>query len=72
MTQAIQADVKIHDGLRAAESFGQYYKEEVRRQLVERFGWPRVSEGGLHVYTTIDPVMQLAAEAAVQSSLARD
>jgi 1A family penicillin-binding protein len=68
--EAIQADVKIHDGLRAAESFGQYYKEEVRRQLVERFGWPRVSEGGLHVYTTIDPVMQLAAEAAVQSSLA--
>ena len=68
--ESIRAEVTIRDGLRAAEGFGQYYKEEVRRQLVERFGWPRVSEGGLHVYTTIDPDMQRAAEAAVAASLA--
>lgn len=68
--QAMQADVMIRDGLRAAEGFGQYYKAEVRSQLIERFGAVRVSEGGLHVYTTIDPVMQRAAEAAVASSLA--
>ncbi len=68
--QAIQADVKIHDGLRSAEGFGQYYKAEVRKQLIERFGAVRVSEGGLHVYTTIDADMQRAAEAAVTSSLA--
>ena len=68
--QAMQADVTLRDGLRAAEGFGQYYKAEVRNQLVERFGAVRVSEGGLHVYTTIDPAMQRAAEAAVASSLA--
>ncbi len=67
--EAMQADVTIRDGLRSAEGFGQYYKAEVRRQLVERFGAVRVSEGGLHVYTTIDPAMQRAAEAAVASSL---
>jgi len=67
---AMQAEVQIHDGLRAGEPFGHYFKEEVRRQLVERFGWPTVSEGGLQVYTTIDPAMQRAAEAAITRSLA--
>lgn len=69
-TQALAADVTIRDGLRAPEAFGQYFKAEVRRQLVERFGAVRVSEGGLQVYTTIDPAMQRAAEAAVAASLA--
>jgi 1A family penicillin-binding protein len=68
--QAIQEDVVIRDGLRGDEPFGHYFKAEVRRQLVERFGAVRASEGGLHVYTTIDPVMQRAAEAAVDTSLA--
>jgi len=66
---ALQTQVVIDDGLRGSEGFGHYYKEEVRRQLVERFGWERVSEGGLQVYTTIDPAMQRAAEAAVDASL---
>jgi len=67
---AIKTQVQIEDGLRAGEPFGHYYKEEVRRQLVELFGWPAVSEGGLQVYTTIDTAMQRAAEAAVERSLA--
>ncbi len=67
---AMQAEVIIQDGLRAGEPFGHYFKAEVRRQLVERFGWPVVSEGGLQVYTTIDRAMQRAAEAAVERSLA--
>ncbi|MDP3720223.1 MAG: PBP1A family penicillin-binding protein [Acidobacteriota bacterium] len=68
--QAMRAQVTIEDGLRGPEPFGHYFKEEVRRQLVERFGWPLVSEGGLHVYTTIDPAMQRAADAEVTRSLA--
>ena len=36
------------------EPYGQYFKEQVRRELVERFGWQRVYQGGLRVYTTID------------------
>ena len=46
--------VALNDALQREEPFGAYFKEEVRRQLVERFGWERVYEGGLKVYTTID------------------
>jgi len=67
--QAATTVVEIYDGLRAAETHGRYFREEVRRQLTERFGAERVAEGGLKVYTTIDLEAQLAAEAAVEQSL---
>jgi 1A family penicillin-binding protein len=59
----------LHDGLRAGEPHGQYFKEQVRRELVDRFGWQRVYQGGLRVYSTIDMAMQNAAESAVAESL---
>ncbi len=60
----------LHDALEANDTgFGDYFKEQVRRELVNRFGWQRVYEGGLRVYTTFDPAMQRAAERAVQDSL---
>jgi penicillin-binding protein 1A len=61
--------VALHDTLRAEEPHGLYFKEAVRRELVERFGWQRVYEGGLRVYTTIDMPMQAAAESAVAAQL---
>jgi penicillin-binding protein 1A len=67
---AMHTQIALYDGLRAEEPYGQYFKDEVRRQLVERFGAERVNAGGLQVYTTIDPAMQRAADAAVQNSLA--
>src|SRR6185369_2465438 len=57
--------VTLHDALRADEPHGQYFKEQVRLELVDRFGWQRVYQGGLRVFTTIDMPMQLAAESAV-------
>ena len=63
--QALKSVVEIYDGLRAEEPYGKYFKEEVRRQLVERFGVERIQEGGLRVFTTIDLEMQKIAEAAV-------
>ncbi len=68
--RAFKTQIEIYDGLRAEEPYGQYYKDEVRRQLIEQFGQERVDQGGLKVYTTIDPYMQRAADAAVQQSLA--
>jgi penicillin-binding protein 1A len=68
--RAATTQIGIFDGLRAEEPYGRYFKEEVRRQLVERFGAERVALGGLQVYTTIDPGMQRAADAAVDQSLA--
>jgi penicillin-binding protein 1A len=68
--KAFKTQIEIYDGLRAEEPYGQYFKDEVRRQLVEQFGSERVEQGGLLVYTTIDPYMQRAADAAVDQSIA--
>ncbi|MFN8059837.1 MAG: PBP1A family penicillin-binding protein [Vicinamibacterales bacterium] len=67
---AVHADVHLHNGLRHDENFGLYFKEAVRQELVERFGWERVSEGGLRVFTTLDTTMQQSAEDVVERSLA--
>jgi penicillin-binding protein 1A len=67
--RASKEQVALRDVLRREEPHGQYFKEEVRQQLVKQFGWERLSEGGLKVYTTIDPVLQREAEAIVARSL---
>jgi penicillin-binding protein 1A len=61
--------VQLEDALRRDEAYGQYFKEEVRKQLVQQFGWERVYQGGLRVYTTLDLEMQKAAEAEVARAL---
>jgi penicillin-binding protein 1A len=56
---------------------GGYFVEEVRRQLIEQFGEDAqtgpnsVYAGGLWVRTTIDPVIQAAAEDALRRGLVR-
>src|SRR5471030_2217922 len=60
----------LHDTLRSEEPHGQYFKEQVRQELVARFGWQRVYEGGLRVFSTIDMPMQVAAETAVTAQIA--
>ena len=67
--QAKQSPVHLTNGLEIKESFGLYFKEAVRRELVERFGWQRVYQGGLRVYTTLDPGLQQAAETLVEKGL---
>ena len=69
LERASKEKVALRDLLRREEPHGQYFKEEVRQQLVKQFGWERLSEGGLKVYTTIDPEMQRAAESTVARSL---
>jgi penicillin-binding protein 1A len=66
---ATQQPIRLTDNLRNEEAFGQYFKEEVRKQLVEQFGWDRVYQGGLKVYTTLDLEMQKAAESEVVRGL---
>src|SRR5262245_11667764 len=59
----------LNDTLRREEAYGQYFKEDVRKQLVERFGWDQVYREGLKVETTLDLDMQKAAEAEVARAL---
>ena len=67
--RAKNAPVKISNALEIKETFGLYFKEQVRRELVERFGWERVYQGGLRVYTTINSELQQAAEEFVEDGL---
>ena len=67
--KAVRQPVALNDTLRGEDAFGQYFREEVRLQLVERFGWERVYQGGLRVHTTLDLDMQKAAETEVARSL---
>jgi penicillin-binding protein 1A len=66
---AVAERVALHDSLRREDAASLHFKEIVRRDLIERFGKEAVYQKRLRVYTTIDPDMQKAAEAAVVSSL---
>jgi 1A family penicillin-binding protein len=49
----------------SASSTGLYFQEEIRRQLFHMFGAERVLRGGLRVYSTYDPELQIEAERAI-------
>ena len=67
---AKQERVLLNDGLARDDPRGAWFKEEVRRELVARFGLARVYQGGLKVYTTIDLGMQEAADDVAARALA--
>ena len=46
-----------------------WFAEEVRRQLIARFGQDNATQGGLVVRTSLDPVLQLAAEKSLRDGL---
>ena len=51
------------------DAAGAWFKQAVSRELVDRFGWELVSQGGLRVYTTMDPAAQAAAEKSLVEGL---
>tara|TARA_R110002110_G_scaffold255682_2_gene471457 strand:- start:4860 stop:7325 length:2466 start_codon:yes stop_codon:yes gene_type:complete len=46
-----------------------FFAEEVRRELLDRYGESGLYEGGLAVHTTLDPEMQLQAQQALREGL---
>ena len=48
---------------------GQYYLEYVLQYLEAQFGADLVFKGGLHVYTTLSPMLQLKAESSLREGL---
>src|SRR5262245_56749576 len=48
---------------------GQYYLDYVLQYLEAQYGADLVFKGGLHVYTTLAPALQLKAESAVREGL---
>ncbi len=56
-------------GPRPPTPVGLGYAEEVRKQLVARYGEKAVLEGGLRVQIAMEPALQAAAEASVRAGL---
>jgi penicillin-binding protein 1A len=57
---------------RKAGSYAQnseYFSEEVRREILDRYGEVKLYEGGLSVRTTLDPRLQNLAQAALKKGL---
>src|SRR6476660_5765820 len=48
---------------------GEYFAEEVRRDIFERYGEKKLYEGGLSVRTTLDPKVQVMARKAMVAGL---
>jgi penicillin-binding protein 1A len=48
---------------------GEYFTEEVRREIIARYGENALYEGGLSVRTTLDPKLQLMARRSLQNGL---
>ncbi|MBR0950979.1 penicillin-binding protein 1A [Bradyrhizobium canariense] len=48
---------------------GEYFAEEVRRDIFERYGEKKLYEGGLSVRTTLDPKIQVMARKTMVSGL---
>jgi penicillin-binding protein 1A len=49
----------------------EYFAEEVRREILERYGEKKLYEGGLSVRTTLDPKLQVEARRALIDGLVR-
>jgi penicillin-binding protein 1A len=49
----------------------EYFAEEVRRELMDKYGEKKLYEGGLSVRTTLDPKLQLIARQSLQHGLER-
>ena len=47
----------------------EWFAEEVRRRLVERFGADTTTQGGLMVRTSLDPALQIAGDRALRDGL---
>jgi penicillin-binding protein 1A len=48
---------------------GEYFAEEVRRDILERYGEKKLYEGGLSVRTTLDPKLQVMARKTMAAGL---
>ena len=50
---------------------GEYFAEEVRREIQDKYGEKRLYEGGLSVRTTLDPKLQTIARKVMSDALVR-
>jgi penicillin-binding protein 1A len=61
--------LEIRDRTKSDVSRADYFNEEVRRQLLQRYGETALYKGGLVVRTTLDPKLQTIADQALRAGL---
>jgi len=67
---AVREPIVTRRSLEASENrFALYFIEHVKQQLISKYGVEKVFEGGLKIYTTLDPQMQVYAEDAIKKIL---
>src|SRR3979490_3432446 len=68
--KARQDALAVTSRTNAAHIFaGEYFAEEVRRDVFERYGEKKLYEGGLSVRTTLDPKLQVMARKTMTAGL---
>lgn len=67
--QATVAQQLLVDPQQTEELYAPYFAEDVRKYLEATYGATALYEGGLQVYTTLDPPIQDAARRAVRDQL---
>ncbi len=60
-----EQDLGLQRGYRFEQREQQYFFDYVQDELIARYGLRTVREGGLRIYTTLDPSLQDAAETAI-------
>jgi penicillin-binding protein 1A len=68
--KALKAPLLVASRSNAAHTFaGEYFAEEVRRDIFERYGEKKLYEGGLSVRTTLNPKLQVIARKTMAAGL---
>lgn len=67
--EAKQEDLDVEEGDYYTKREEEYFFEYVKREMYEEYGEQTVRQGGLRIYTTIDPELQREARDAMESRL---
>jgi len=70
--KARKSPLVVTNRANSAHTFaGEYFAEEVRRDIFERYGEKKLYEGGLSVRTTLDPKIQMEARKTMVAGLVK-
>src|SRR4051812_25887429 len=67
--RAMNTKIKLHPGNLYTQRREPYFFDYVQELLIERYGVGVYRQGGLKVYTTVDPKLQEAGRAAIRNQL---
>jgi penicillin-binding protein 1A len=62
-----QEGLGLERGYRYEQRDEQFFFDFVQQELIDRYGLRKVRQGGLKVYTTLDPKLQSAAQSAIEA-----